>query len=325
VVILPVNGPVTLVVDIPWWRDDLVVADDVRQSIDVTETVRTALRDAGLGQGRLGLVGASLMSAAAYLGLLDSAPSLQLVRQDNLIERLRMIKSPAERELLRRAAAIGSEAMEAIMDRVVQGSTEADAVRAGFDVLTPAGANLHDASCGSGAYSHHWSWARLPSYDAHRRLKPGDMFHIDHYGAYGGYFWDIARTRVVGDQPTEQQLHLLEATIGTVEYVCSLIKPGVTAGELAAAGASWLRDSEAMRALPEIEPTFPLLGHSLGLYWEDPWLKKGETTVLQADMCMSVELFLGDPRIGGAQFEQNGFVTGTGFEVLTSSQARWWQ
>ncbi|MGH2596264.1 MAG: hypothetical protein ACRDH7_09910, partial [Actinomycetota bacterium] len=33
--ILPVEGPSILVVDIPWWRKDLVVADDVRPGNDV--------------------------------------------------------------------------------------------------------------------------------------------------------------------------------------------------------------------------------------------------------------------------------------------------
>src|SRR5207253_7257350 len=48
VCILPVEGPTTVVVDVPWWRRDLVVADSVRPSIHVVETASEAIRAAGL-------------------------------------------------------------------------------------------------------------------------------------------------------------------------------------------------------------------------------------------------------------------------------------
>ena len=48
VAIIPADGPATVVVDIPWWRRDLVVADQVRPSIDVTGTTAGALNDLGL-------------------------------------------------------------------------------------------------------------------------------------------------------------------------------------------------------------------------------------------------------------------------------------
>src|SRR5450755_603685 len=56
VVIVPVDGPTTVVVDIPWWRRDLVVADQVRPSIDVTGTAAEAIKSSGLANGRLGVV-----------------------------------------------------------------------------------------------------------------------------------------------------------------------------------------------------------------------------------------------------------------------------
>ena len=43
---------------------------------------------------------------------------------------------------------------------------------------------------------------RLPSADAMRQFERGDLFHVDCYGSYGGYFFDFARSRCVGDDPT---------------------------------------------------------------------------------------------------------------------------
>ena len=83
VVVLPVEGPTTVVVDVPWWRRDLVVADEVRPTIHVVEAAADAIRSSGLGSGRLAVVGASYMTAAAWLGLAEQLPDAQLVRMDN--------------------------------------------------------------------------------------------------------------------------------------------------------------------------------------------------------------------------------------------------
>src|SRR6185503_13193649 len=82
VCIVPVDGPVTVVIDIPWWRPDLVVADDIRLSIHVVETTADAIRSLGLAQKRLGVVGMSYMTASAYTGLQSQLPGAQLVRAD---------------------------------------------------------------------------------------------------------------------------------------------------------------------------------------------------------------------------------------------------
>src|SRR5215216_1818499 len=108
VCVLPLEGPSTVVVDVPWWRRDLVVADEVKPTIHVVQAAAQAIRDAGLERGRIAVVGASYMTAAAYLGLAEELPDAQLVRADTLIEDLRLIKSPAEQELIRRACALGN-------------------------------------------------------------------------------------------------------------------------------------------------------------------------------------------------------------------------
>ena len=50
------------------------MADVVQPSIHVVKTAAKAIRDAGLANGRLALVGASYMTAAAYLGLVEELP-----------------------------------------------------------------------------------------------------------------------------------------------------------------------------------------------------------------------------------------------------------
>jgi ectoine hydrolase len=328
VVVLPVDGPTILMVDIPHWRKDVVVADEVRASIHVTDRVGQALKDTRMYGKRLGLCGTSYMSAAAYLGLHRVAGDSTLVCVDDLVEKLRIRKSPREVEFIHHVAEIGNRAVEAMLDAAVVGATEADAAAAALAVVVPAGAVLYDAACASGAHSHMFSWPRVPSHDALRPMVKGDFFHVDCYGAFGGYIWDFGRTRIVGDDPTAQQRQLAEATIECVETICAAIKPGITSDDVYQVGARWLADSPVVRAIPpqtmETEG-FPAVGHGIGMSWEAPWLMEGERTVLEPGMYLGVEMLLGHPTMGGAFFEHNGLVTGDGFEILTTCRKRWWQ
>jgi Xaa-Pro aminopeptidase len=328
VVVIPAAGPSTVVVDVPWWRRDLVVADDVRPTIHVVEEAAQAIRDAGLERGRIAVVGASYMTAAAYLGLAEQLPHAQLVRADTLVEELRLIKSPAEQQLIRRACALGNATLEALIDAVVEGATEAEAQAAAAHTLIAGGGVLYDAACSSGPWSHGYTHARLPSADATRRFQKGDLFHVDCYGSYGGYFFDFARSRCVGDDPSDEQRALLDAVIEGVEAICAQIEPGMTANDVYRVGEAWMEQSPVVQAIPEEEEPemegFPAVGHGLGLMWEGPWLMPDVQAPIEEGMYLAVEILLGHPSIGGAMFEHNGLVTADGFEVLTTARSRWW-
>ncbi len=327
VVILPVDGSATVVVDVPWWRRDLVVADEVRPTIHVVEGAADAIREAGLATGRLAVVGASYMTAAAWLGLAEQLPDAQLVRADTLVEELRLIKSPSEQALIRRSCELGNRTLESLVDAVVEGATEADAVAAAARTLISGGGVLYDAACASGPWSHQYTHARLPSADATRPFDRGDLFHVDCYGSYGGYFFDFARSRCVGDDPNEEQRALLEAVIEGVEAICAAIRPGMTAGAVYDVGAEWMAQSPVVASIPREESEmegFPAVGHGLGLMWEGPWLMPDVAREIEPGMYLAVEILLGHPSRGGAMFEHNGLVTSDGFEVLTTARSRWW-
>ncbi len=327
VVLLPVEGPTVLIVDIPHWRKDIVVADDVRASIYITERVGEALKDTGLMGKRVGLCGTSYMSGAAYAGLYRAANDTQLVHADEIIEQLRIQKSARELEFIRHVVHIGNMAVESMMDAAVEGATEAGCVQAAYDQLVPSGAKLYDAACSSGPNAHLFSWGRLPSHDATRPMEIGDFFHVDCYGAFGGYLWDFGRTRIVGDNPSKQQRDLIEATIDCVETICNAIKPGMTGDDVLQVGMQWLDESEVVASIPEEEPEtegFPAVGHGLGMSWEGPWLMEGEQAIIEPGMYLAVEMMLGHKSMGGTFFEHNGLVTETGFEILTTCRKRWW-
>jgi Xaa-Pro aminopeptidase len=326
VLVLPVAGPSILVIDVPWWRPDLAVADEVRTGNDVIAKAADAMRSAGLDGRRVGLVGASHMTAAAYLGFVDALPSVDLVRVDDLVERLRIYKSPAEVVAMRAAIGLGDEAVKAAMDAAVVGAAEADCAAEAAAVVARGGGVLYDAACASGAQAHNFTWARMPS-SSLRPLERGDMFHMDCYGALAGYFWDFGRTRVAGDDPTDQQRDLVEASIEVVDAVCAAIRPGVSASQVYAVGEQVMAGSSVIAAIPvEVADTegFPAVGHGIGLGWEAPWLTPADQTILVPGMTIAVETLIGHRTLGGGFFEENGVVTETGFEVLTTARRTWW-
>ncbi len=325
--VLPVDGPSILVMDVPWWRTDLVVADDVRTGNDVVARAADAVRSAGLAGRRVGLVGASHMTAAAYLALVEELPGTELIRTDDLVERLRIYKSPAEVRAMRAAIGLGIEAVEAGMAVAVPDATEADCAAEVASVVARAGGVLYDAACASGPQAHNFAWARMPS-SSLRPFVRGDGFHMDCYGAFGGYFWDFGRTRFIGDDPTVEQRALLEATIEVVDAVCGAIRPGRTAADVYRDGERAIAESATIAAIPAEEADtegFPAVGHGIGLGWEAPWLTPTDETELAPGMTIAVEALFGHPTMGGGFHEENGVVTEDGFEVLTAGVRRtWW-
>jgi len=272
-------------------------------------------------------VGASMMTAAAYLGMVEASPSTTFERADELVEQLRIYKSPAEVQAIRAAVALGSASVKAAFDVIAPGVTEADAAAEGAYVIAKAGGAWYDSPCASGPSSHFFTWARMPSWDARRPLRPGDAFHMDSYGSFGGYYWDFGRVRVAGDDPSPLQRQMMEANIAIVNAVCEAIKPGVLACDAHAAGAAIAAEHPIVAELEESDSDtegFPALGHGFGVGFEGPWIAPTDRTELVAGMAIACETLFGRADVGGTFFEQNGVVTEDGFEVLSDVQERYW-
>jgi Xaa-Pro aminopeptidase len=267
------------------------------------------------------------MTAAAYLGLREHCASTRFERADRLVEQFRVRKSPAEITVIRRAAELGNKSVDALMEAVVEGATEAEAVAEASRVLIAGGGVLYDAACASGPWSTDYTRARLPSADHLRKLERGDLFRVDCYGAYGGYFFDFARSRCVGDDPTPDERLLLDTAVQCIEAMCSAVGPGMSAGDLFAVGNSFLVNCPFTRKFPPSAGdvvSFPALGHGLGLGWEWPYIQPEVTFELTPSTYLALEVQLAHPDVGGAMFEHDVLVTSDGCEILTTSRSRWW-
>jgi Xaa-Pro aminopeptidase len=329
--VLPVEGEPALVVDLPELPPDIAV-DDVRSTLKVPQTLAEVLREKGLERARLGLVGRDTFLLSSYQTLeraLGHAPSLEPA--DEIVERLRMVKSDAELALIRSAAEVGIGWMETMLEAVEPGRTEGDIVGEGLRYLAAHGGFPYDAAIASGERSQHFfSRFGIPDWDSHRPLEDGELVHIDAWASVDGYYTDFVRSTVVGGQASDSQAELLEGAVAVIDHIIDGVRPGVRIGELYDRGAGWLADNgfgahRGDEAGTDFGELFPAFGHGFGVGLEPPWIIEDEQTMVEENMALAIEALVGRPGVGGAGFEQDVIVGRDGCEIVTEGcAARWW-
>jgi Xaa-Pro aminopeptidase len=333
VVVMPVHEDGTLVVEIPDWREDLVTIDDVRVELDLWAGAAKTLKDRGLSTGKVGLIGRESLPHVAIDRIREALPGIEFEWADDLIEAMRLVKSPAELVLVREAVRVGSEMVAAFCEAAVPGATEADCVIAAFTKGVKQGAFPLDIPVASGPNVDHFQWDRMPSWDHKRPLQAGDMIHPDMYGTVNGYFYDMVRTTVAGRTVTDAQREVLEASAAVVEHIVAAMRPGVRCSDLFDRGAAWLGEhgfdvpgGEPSDGVAYLGQSFPSFGHSMGLAWEHPWLMPGESAELAPGQVWAIEAEVGRPGAGTGAFEHNVIITEDGVEVLTRDLPTvWWE
>jgi Xaa-Pro aminopeptidase len=317
VFVLPVDGPSTLVVDSRHFRADLIVADEVRVASDLPSETSSVLRDLGLGSGQVGLVGEDILPLAFFGDMLDGVPNVDLVPDERLVAQQRLVKSPAEQALLRRAAEIAEAGLGAALEAIRSGVTERQVCAAGTAAALAAGADfVRYLRVHSGPWS---AWPSRWPQATDRVMEAGDLVALDIIGAYRGYGFDVLRTTVCG-HPSPDVRDLLEAALLATERATDAAQAGATAESVHQAGC------EALSAAGYGDHLPGFVGHGIGLETvEAPQLRAGVATRLEPGMVLCIEpgLFIDDR--GGACVEQELIVTDSGPpEVITRSDARLW-
>jgi Xaa-Pro aminopeptidase len=326
-VVLPVDGEPVLLVHKPDWRDDLVVVDDVRVCADLYARVADCLEEKGLSEGRLGLVREEYVPLPFHRELSTRFPRLRTEPADEVLERMRVVKSPAEIEMMRHASAVSVEVMNAMLEAVAVGRTDGDLAAIGFHVATSLGGTPWDFGMASGPQSDHMWWSRLPAFDTRRPYAAGDLVHPDVYGCVNGYFYDFVRSTVVGGEPNAKQLELMEGSLAVAEFVSASLRPGVRCRDVHAAGLRFAAE-HGIGSVDEDgavgRATLPFFGHGIGLGFEGPWLTYDHDTMLEPGMTVAVEICLTADGIGAAH-EDTVLVTEGEAEVMTAAcKPRWW-
>jgi Xaa-Pro aminopeptidase len=261
--------------------------------------------DAG-GIKRLGVEAAFMTLSSARA--LRERTAADLVETTGVAETLRCVKTPDEMEALRRACALGDAGFEALLGRLKEGMTEAEAAAELEDAMRRAGSDglSFDSIVAFGenaAEPHHRA--------GQRRLRPGDLVKLDFGATYAGYHSDMTRTVGFGHVDDEsKRIHgiVFDAQRAGVESV----KAGVACKDV---------DAASRGVVEAAGYTFGHgTGHGVGLEIHEAPSVRGESTeVLAAGMAVTVEPGIYLPGFGGVRIEDTVIVTDSGCEVITNA------
>jgi Xaa-Pro aminopeptidase len=218
----------------------------------------------------------------------------------------RRVKTSAEIELLRDAAAIAEEAGQHLIDRCDIGREWRHVAAVECDVFL-RGALPGLVTSGAGTESSLMSTS--PEY----RLREGDIVRIDLCCRYGGYWADVGRTIVLGAPSAEIQSRYDALTHG-VDTGLAAVRPGVASKDVHRCAI------EAVRRGWTGSYEYPHCGHSIGLsLYDGDRLDPVSDEPLEAGMVLNIELPYYELGWGGLQLEETFLVTDGGYELITRS------
>ena len=319
-VILRSDGALRLITDVP---DDGRIScppEAVVYTDNVLEAVVAGMTDLGMTEGAVGLVGADVLPVSSFRMISEAFPGIDWPDAQDILTRLRAVKSPAEIALLRRASQIGSRTIEAMMAAAKPGATHGDIVAAGMQVLVPEGGQLYNSfiASGRGGADPVFNRSTFPTWGNSAPLEEGHWLRLGISGVVDGYVFDLSRSCAVGPA-SNRQIELFETAIEVIEAGISAVRPGATAADVAAAGLS----CQEARGFSN-NGVFKALGHGVGLGWDAPWLSPGDDTPLEPGMVLCLERTIRSDDGYLGDFEETVVVTEEGCETITDARKRFW-
>ncbi|MBV9322941.1 MAG: aminopeptidase P family protein [Chloroflexi bacterium] len=271
---------------------------------DVADAAVTALRDRGLGDGKIALELAAV-PAARYLRLRELLPKAEFVDAAPIMWALRSIKTPTEIQRLRHVAEVTDAAVKHAYDELDANCRETDFERRMAAALIDGGVTYGWCSI---AYGPKGATLVQPT---DRLPAPGEIVRVDLVGIYAGYYSDISRVAAFGRTPDTdaQAAHaaILEANVALRREA----GPGVRCGDLHHLTCETL-EQRGFRLLA------PYAGHGIGRdVHEPPFLGAEDDAVLQPGMVLDFEPTMRVAGVGSVNIEDMVLITDNGCESLT--------
>lgn len=240
----------------------------------------------------------------------EKAVAAELVPVSGAIEKLRLIKTDAEINILKVAADIADAAFKHILDFIRPGKTElevsneleffmrkAGATSSSFDIIVASGLRS--------AFPHGVASEKV--------IETGDFVTLDFGAYYNGYISDITRTVSVGE-PDAKLREIYDVVLEAQLRGMAGIKPGMTG-----------KEADALTRNLIVEKGYGeyfghSTGHGIGLeVHEGPALSVKSEIVLEPGMIVTVEPGIYIPGLGGVRIEDDTLITLDHNETLSHS------
>jgi Xaa-Pro aminopeptidase len=240
---------------------------------------------------------AALRERFPYYSLQDVVPHL---------DRLRLIKTPREIEILRYNGRISAEALRRAIAATAPGRFEYELEAEATYWLAKHGMQgaAYPAIVGSGPMGNQWH------YEANgRQMKAGELVVMDYAGSLDYLTVDITRTWPVSGTFTANQLKAYQTTLDAQKAIIAAIRPGVTR-------ATVQKIAEDIFRTRGFDPRYAYVGHYVGLSVHDV----GDWSLpFEAGMTMAIEPIIDIPEQQlHIRVEDTILVTATGADILST-------
>jgi Xaa-Pro aminopeptidase len=226
------------------------------------------------------------------------------------VEKLRAVKDSAEIAVIRESAAIVSKTFERTRRILRPGMTELDLaaeIERDFKKQGAEGPSF-DTIVASGPRSA-WPHARPTT----KPIARNELVVLDQGAILRGYCSDMTRTVFVGKAPRRVR-SLYQAVRDALEAGKAAARLGAKTQEVDAAARNVLRRAGLGRYFTHST------GHGIGLeIHEGPRIGKGDQTVLEEGMVVTVEPGVYIEGLGGIRIEDDIVITARGAEELTTA------
>lgn len=280
---------------------------DIEDPLEMT--VRILTRDAWADK-RLGIEKNTwFLTIKQFEQLSSLLPRATLVDCSNVIDSIRLVKSPREIAYVRKAADLAVVGMRAAMDALSEGCTENEVAAAIHGAEIRNGCEYtgmpHFMGSGPRARLGHPAWSE-------RRIEKGDPIFFELSGCVKRYHAAIMRTATIGPPSADVQ-RAMDVLIRTQDDAIRLMKAGVPASEVDAACRQPVLNAGLRRAYHQ------RVGYSIGIGFPPRWgewaardFMAEDTWVLEAGMIFHMVLQAEQLRISDTVL-----VTESGPDTLT--------
>jgi Xaa-Pro dipeptidase len=290
-----------------------------------------ALRDKGLEGGRIGMelgFGTRLgMTQEDFSAFRSAVPSAEIIDAATIAQTVRMVKSPAEVERIRRACEISQAAIRAGFTALRPGMTEKELAAILGSTMYAEGAELGSRPTFLTVDAYPGRRKMVNSIASDHRIAEGEMVMVDGGATHGGYATDFIRQACLGE-PTPDQRRWFDVAVEANDAAIAAIRPGAAGADVYEAGLAVFEKHGLSRY-----NVLNIVGHGTGMeIHELPWLGErgavySSETVLEPGMVFCVEPVIAgmdgpDWNAGIFIVEDKVLVTQTGHEVLTNSLSK---
>jgi len=253
---------------------------------DAIQMLHAALREFDLDSGTIGYERNSYFFPAYQQDRFRTAfDQGRIMDCFGIVEEGRLRKSPAEIDVMRRAAIATEAGMRAGLEAICDGITENDVAAEICSAMFHAGgeypAVLPYVTSGPRTMIGHATWEG-------RKIQQGEHVFLEVGGCYRRYHTAMMRTAVLGE-PSPAMRSAERTMIEALDEVHALMRPGLTVADL----------DNAVRQIISANDTGAILitraGYSIGIAFPPSWdegyflsVKGGDPTVLEEGMTLHI-------------------------------------